>query len=251
MLVCHHISAVLVAGSTLIAVSRPPAESLPTLRELGFMHVELAYYEGWTAVGAGECGDPRQLEVIRRGLAGLTAIAVNVGVEGLSPKAATSAVLDGLSLARALEIGLVTLQAEAALDLAALVRVAQRARITLAVETHLGYVTESPEAARRLLDDVPGLRLTLDPSHFAFLGRSLDEPEIAALFGVAGHLHYRDASEGVLQVSPGAGAIDPASFVERLNDACYAGAVTVEYIDAPDEAAAARLALENVTASLA
>ena len=54
----------LVAGSTLIAVSRPPAESLPTLRELGFMHVELAYYEGWTAVGAGECGDPRQLEVI-------------------------------------------------------------------------------------------------------------------------------------------------------------------------------------------
>jgi len=228
-----------VAGSTLVAVGQPPAESLPVLRELGFDRVELAFYEGWTAVGPRGV-EESQLRMTLRQLA-LEAVALNVGVGGLSRPAARSAVTDCLRLAHALEIGVVTVQAEPVLDLPALVRSAGRAGITLAVETHLGYVTESATGAIRLLAEVPGLGLTLDPSHYAFLGQ---ESDLAGLVGRAAHVHYRDAARGTLQLAPGEGAIDPASFVRCLVDGGFAGTVTVEYVDAPDDALAARRLLE-------
>ena len=241
---------VILAGSTLIDVARPPVESLPVLRELGFDRVELAFYEGWSAVGPSELADHHHQETLRRGLdaGGLDAVALNVGVEGLSASAAARAVADCLTLAHGLAAPIVTVQAEPLFELSSLVRAAQRAGITLAVETHAGYVTESPEGARRLLDAVPGLGLTLDPSHFAFVGRDLDEPEIGALFSLAVHAHYRDAAEGTLQVRPGDGAVDAAAFRQRLGEAGFSGAVTVEYIDAPADAAAARRLLEGVPA---
>jgi sugar phosphate isomerase/epimerase len=248
MVVCHHIAVVAIACSTLIAVDRPPAESLPVLRDLGFDRVELAFFEGWTAVGpTALAGHAPLLEAELQRL-DLAMVALNVGVEGLPRAAARRAIADCLALAVALEAPVVTVQAEPAgepfsviaRELATLVRMADRAGVKLGVETHIGYVTEHADAAKQLLAEVPGLGLTLDQSHYTFQGEDLD----TSLIGVADHVHYRDAARGDLQVKPGAGALEPASFMQLLRSSGYASEVTVEYIDAPEDAAAALELLE-------
>lgn len=235
-----------IAGSSLVAVTRPPAESLPLLRELGFTRVELAFHEGWTTVGPRGLAKS-QTSVLRRGLksSGLVAVALNIGVEGLSPAPARHALDDCLTLAHALKISVVTVQAEPVLDLNDLVQAADRVGVMLAVETHVGYLTESTDSTLGLLAAVSDLGLTLDLSHYAFLGLDLESPEIEALIRRADHVHYRDAAPGALQLTPGEGVLDPESFTDRLAGSGYSRNLTVEYIDAPEDAAAARSSLER------
>ena len=42
--------------------------------------------------------------------------------------------------------------------------------VVMSVEAHLGSIIPTPQAARRLLDLVPGLTLTLDYTHFTYQG---------------------------------------------------------------------------------
>lgn len=109
-----------------------------------------------------------------------------------------------------------------------LVAVAQRHGVTLTVEPHVGGLLSSPGETLRMLDEVPGLRLTLDYAHFVCMG--FRQAEIDVLAPHAGHVHLRQARPGALQAKWGEGVLDFTGMVGILRDAGYQGWLSVEYV---------------------
>jgi len=111
--------------------------------------------------------------------------------------------------------------------LAELVELGGAAGLRVSVEPHLESVAEAPEQALALVEAVPGLRLTLDYSHFIAAG--VPAERIHPLIPHAGHFHARQAAPGALQAPDGEGTIDFADLVRRLGAANYGGFLCVEY----------------------
>lgn len=252
-----------VAGSSLTFSQAPLDEALHGLTRLGFVTVELAAIEGWAHIAPSRlvADFAGELAGVRRALAaaGLRAVAINAGL-GTEDAAAQGCRAGALfQLAVALRIPVVTLPAGSAqagpaaaqAHLRPLLAEAVRHGVTLAVETHMGAVTEQPAAAVALCRALPGLRLTLDPSHY-WAGPAQGRGWEATLPLVA-HVHLRDAGFGgwpEIQVWPGRGAVDFPAVRAALSRAGYLGGQAIEYIDSlpvqdgPDGRGAAEAAAE-------
>lgn len=105
---------------------------------------------------------------------------------------------------------------------------AREAGVTFSVEAHVGSLAPAPEAAKALVESVPGLTLTLDYTHFTRLGRS--DAEIEPLLALASHFHVRGAREGRLQASFNDNVIDYGRVVELLARRGYRGYLGIEYV---------------------
>ena len=99
--------------------------------------------------------------------------------------------------------------------------------LRLSVEAHLESVAESPTLAGQLCEAVPGLKLTLDYSHFVAGGHSAES--VHPLVRHAGHFHARQAGPGRLQAGAKDGSLDFADIVGRLQGSGYVGDLCVEY----------------------
>ena len=108
---------------------------------------------------------------------------------------------------------------------------AAAAGVELRIEAHAGSIAPVPELTARLCEDVPGLRLTLDLSHFELQSVTLDR--MLTLVPLAGHLHVRAARPGAIQVRWRDNETDFAALVTALRSAGYGGAYCVEYVPMP------------------
>jgi sugar phosphate isomerase/epimerase len=115
----------------------------------------------------------------------------------------------------------------AATELGALAGRAHAAGVPLSIEPHVGSLVETPERVTRMLAQVPGLRLTLDYSHFVCVGVPVDAPDV--LLPHARHVHVRQARVGRLQVPARSGEIDYARVLGLLEHVGYRGFATCEY----------------------
>lgn len=118
--------------------------------------------------------------------------------------------------------------AASAENLKPLVEAGQEAGVTLTIEPHTHGLLESVEMTHDLLDRVPGLKLTLDLAHYVTLGYRQDE--IETLCAYAGHVHLRQARQGVLQAKMEEGTINFPSLFGALRDAEYDGWMAIEYV---------------------
>jgi sugar phosphate isomerase/epimerase len=107
------------------------------------------------------------------------------------------------------------------------VDVAARAGLELSVEPHVQSLIDSPDRTRRLLELVPGLRLTIDHAHYVYGGAK--QADIDALLGWARHLQCRPGRPGQLQVRVAEDAIDFEQVMALLLAQGYDGCVAVEY----------------------
>ena len=115
-----------------------------------------------------------------------------------------------------------------------LVRLASAEGIVLTVETRMGTLTESPDAALELCKRVPGLGLTLDPSHYIagpHQGRSYDQ-----VYPYVRHVHLRDTGRNPeqFQVRVGQGEVEYGRIIAQLSRRNYDRLLTVEICDIPD-----------------
>jgi hypothetical protein len=94
------------------------------------------------------------------------------------------------------------------------------------LEPWAGSIVGSIDAARAMLDEVPGLRLLVDTGHVACWGEDPVE-----LLPYASHVQLRQASKGVNQAL--AGDVDFARIVARLDELDYRGLLSIEYFDLP------------------
>lgn len=222
-----------VGCSTLLFTRRPLAEACQSIATLGFRYVDLAVHEGWAHVNPTSIARDfeRSLAAVQGALGPLQVVSCNASRH--EPEAT-------IRLAAALKAPVVTFPAappsapweEEVAALQRLVAVGKEAGVQVTVETHTDQLTEEPAAACRLCEEVPGLGLTLDPSHY------LSGPHQGKEFGVVyphvRHLHVRDAGRGGWpenMVEFGRGQVPWASVLAGLRGVGYDEGITIEYID--------------------
>ena len=105
---------------------------------------------------------------------------------------------------------------------------AKEHNIIFGVEAHIGSIVLDPESAERLVQQVPGLTLTLDYTHFTRLG--LPDSAVERLVTYASHFHVRGAREGRLQESFARNAIDYERVFEAMQATGYKGWIGIEYV---------------------
>jgi sugar phosphate isomerase/epimerase len=119
--------------------------------------------------------------------------------------------------------------------LRAMVRMVESEGLVLTVATRTGTLTETPAAAVELCQRVPGLGLTLDPSHYVngpHQGAPYDE-----VFPFVRHVHLRDTGRapGKFQVRVGQGEIEYGRIISQLHRKHYDRLLTVAIQDIADE----------------
>jgi sugar phosphate isomerase/epimerase len=130
-----------------------------------------------------------------------------------------------------------------------LVAIASFEGVLVGVKTETGRVTEDPDTTKVLCDNVKGLGVTLDPSHFIFgprQGGGFDQ-----ILKYVIHVHLRDTTKDALQVRVGQGQVEYGRLINQLNKVNYKRALSVhiapmEEIDHNAEMRKMRLLLESL-----
>lgn len=104
---------------------------------------------------------------------------------------------------------------------------AKKHNLVFGVEAHLGSIVQTPEETLRLLQNVPGLTLTLDYTHFTKVG--IPDAEIEPLIKYASHFHARGASKNRLQTVLKENIIDYARVIDVMKETNYQGTIGIEY----------------------
>jgi sugar phosphate isomerase/epimerase len=102
----------------------------------------------------------------------------------------------------------------------------------LAPELHYKTPFEQPVAARRLIQQLPDLRYTYEPSHFVVQG--LDWRDTADLLDGATHVHLRGCAPNRLQAPPELCEELIGWVVDRLLARNYEGYLSIEYLPNAD-----------------
>jgi sugar phosphate isomerase/epimerase len=115
-----------------------------------------------------------------------------------------------------------------------LVKLTQVEGIVLTVSTQIGALTEMPDAAVALCQRVPGLGLTLDPSHY--IAGPNQGANFEQVFPYVRHVHLRDTGRGQdqFQVRVGQGEVEYGRIVAQLAKCGYDQLLTVDIHDIPD-----------------
>jgi sugar phosphate isomerase/epimerase len=100
--------------------------------------------------------------------------------------------------------------------------------LTFAVEAHVGSIAPTPLWANRLVEQVQGLTLTLDYTHFT--RRGIPDSEVEPLIAHASHFHLRGARKGRLQCSFKENVIDYRRVLQCMRQRSYGGYVGIEYV---------------------
>ncbi len=117
--------------------------------------------------------------------------------------------------------------------LRSLVQIAAADGVVLTVETRMGTLTEWPDQAVKLCEKVPGLGLTLDPSHY-ICGPNQNRP-YDHVYPYVRHVHLRDTGRtpDKLQVRVGQGELEYSRLVSLLERFHYNRLLSVDIHDAP------------------
>jgi sugar phosphate isomerase/epimerase len=120
-----------------------------------------------------------------------------------------------------------------------LVSIASADGVLVGVKTEAGRITQDPDTAVVLCDNVRGLGITLDPSHYIFGphgGNSYDQVMKHVL-----NVHLRDTTKDRLQVRVGQGEVEYGRLITQLAKHHYNRALTVHITPMPDVDHAAEL----------
>ncbi len=229
-----------VACSSLCFSCRPLELALRAIADLGFSKVDVALHERGPHLKPSQIGADlgAAAQSLRVG-PGLAPAAFSVEIEATDEADYLTQLRGVCRLARLSTAPLLTIPAAPAgspLDaevkrLAGLVRLCEGEGILLTLDTRLGTLTEDPDTAVQLCEQVPGLGLTLDPSPYIagpHEGKPLD-----ALFPFVRHVHLRDTGRGPnqFQVRVGQGEVEYGRLISQLSRYNYNRLLTVDIRD--------------------
>jgi sugar phosphate isomerase/epimerase len=101
-------------------------------------------------------------------------------------------------------------------------------KLIFSVEAHVGSLAPDPHTALRLVEQTPGLTLTLDYTHFTRSG--LPDSDVEPLIAHASHFHVRGAREGRLQAAFKDNSIDYRRVWQVMQATGYRGRLGIEYV---------------------
>jgi sugar phosphate isomerase/epimerase len=234
---------VYVACSTLCFFRHSLEDALRLIAELEFNKFDVAIHEQGRHLKPSEVAADVTLAANRlRYGPGLMPTAFSVEIEAPTEEAATKQFQAVCRLARISAVPLLTVRAaDSGTALGAeverlqrLVRLADGDGIQLTLATRTGTLTEDPDTAVELCERVPGLGLTLDPSHYLagpHQGKCYDQ-----VFPYVRHVHLRDTGRGPnqFQVRVGQGEIEYGRIVSQLMRHGYDRVLSVDIRQIPD-----------------
>ena len=229
-----------VACSSLCFGRYPLAQALHTITELHFQKVDLALHEAGPHLKPSDVLAElnRVAQTLRKANVAYAAFHVEIG--DVRPEPYRDTLRAVCRLGRLLAVPLVNIpaaprdsdfEAEVA-RLTTAERVARGEGVILTVETHSQRLTADPAMAAELCRRVPGLGLTLDPSHFLvgeFAGREFDE-----VYPYVRHVRLRDTARDKIQVKVGQGQLEYGKIIAQLGRERYERALSVDIHDAPE-----------------
>lgn len=110
-----------------------------------------------------------------------------------------------------------------------LVRIAAVEGVLVGVKNEVGRITQDADSISVLCDNVKGLGLTLDPSHF--VAGATRAPNYDQIMKYVYHVHLRDSTKEKPQVRVGQGDIEYGRLITQLNKAGYNRALCVHIAD--------------------
>jgi sugar phosphate isomerase/epimerase len=234
---------VYVACSLLCFSRRPLDQALRTIADLGFNKVDVALHaRGPHLTPSQVAADVGAAGASLRVGPGVSPAAFSVEIEADDEADYQKQLRAVCRLARLSTAPLLTVPAAKAgtpVDaevrrLGKLVGVCEREGILLTVDTRLGTLTEDPDTAVLLCQEVPGLGLTLDPSPY-IAGPHRDKP-LDDLFQFVRHVHLRDTGRGPdqYQVRVGQGEVEYGRLISQLARFNYNRLLTVDIRDSAD-----------------
>jgi sugar phosphate isomerase/epimerase len=236
---------VYVACNTLCFSKEPLESALRHIAELEFDKFDLAITEGGTHFQPSEVAENPEQAIHRlRDGPSLTAAAISLDFGDPEPEGPVfrKRFEAMCRLAKPLTVAVLTIQAaplghsfdDEVKRLSSLAGHALREGLVLAVETHSKTLTADPAVAIELCKAVPGLGLTLDPSHY------IQGPHKGAdydgVYPYVQNVHLRDTGKnpGDFQVRVGQGEIEYGRIVNLLERHGYDRALTVSIFDQLD-----------------
>lgn len=115
--------------------------------------------------------------------------------------------------------------------LAEMVGIASEESVRIGLLTEVGRMTQDPDTTMVLCDNVEGLSVTLDPSHFIY--RCARPTGFEQLLKYVCHVRLRDTSKDQLQVRVGQGEIEYGRLITQLNKYGYSRALCVDLAPLP------------------
>ena len=234
-----------VSCSTLCFSNEPLESALRHIAELEFDKIELAIVEGGQHLRPSEVTENLEASLarLRRGPSLIpSSLYLDFGDIDLGGPVLRKRFEAMCRLAKPLTVAVLTIPAAplgSDLDgeikrLSALAGFAMREGLVLALETHSKTLTADPGTAVELCKAIPGLGLTLDPSHY--VGGPYKTSEIDALYPYVQNIHLRDTGKGPgeFQVRVGQGEIEYNRVVNLLTRHGYDRGLTVSILDHPD-----------------
>ena len=247
----------LVAASTQCYPEMGLKEALGKLVDLEYSNVELAIHENCQHMKPSEvtadldaaierCRDTHRLDIVAYNL--------DIEAKGEEHYEQFAAIC---KLAKATKVVTLTVPSaplgtpfnEEVEHLRELVGIAQRDGMRVGIKTEVGCLSEDPDTVMVLCNNVDGLGVTLDPSHYIcgpFSHRSYDK-----LLKYVYHVQLRDSSKEKLQVRIGQGEVEYGRLVSQLRQFGYDRALCVDMLpleetDHMGEMRKLRLLLESV-----
>ncbi len=232
-----------VACSTLCFARYPLERALRVIGELEFSKLDVAIHERGPHLRPSEVAQDIGLAAQRIRIGpSLTPAAFSVEIDTPDADAYQRQLRAVCRLARQSTVSIIAVPAgptDGGLDaevkrLTPLVCLADHEGIVLTVATRIGTLTEDPDACVQLCERVPGLGLTLDPSHF-IAGPHQGKP-YEQVYPFVRHVHLRDTGRGPdqFQVRVGQGEIEYGRIVAQLARHNYDRLLTVAIHDIPD-----------------
>lgn len=232
-----------VACSTLCFGKYPLEQALRIIGELEFSKVDVAIHEQGIHLRPSEVVEDVTKAVQRiRLTSSLCPGAFSVEIQAPNKTEYVRQLRAICRLARLATVPLISVPAassgvgiDAEVDrLIEMVHYAEAEGVLFTLETRIGTLTENPAVAVELCQRVPGLGLTLDPSHYIAgpnQNRSFD-----AVMPFVRHVRLRDTGVGAdqFQVRVGQGEVEYGRIVTQLSRFHYERLLSVDIRDIPD-----------------
>lgn len=107
-----------------------------------------------------------------------------------------------------------------------LVEISESRGVRIGLKSQMGCLSEDPDTVKNLCDYVPGVGLTLDPSHY--LCSNNRNKNYEKLMKYVYHVHLRDSKKDQLQVRVGQGEIEYGRLITQLETVGYDLALSVD-----------------------
>jgi sugar phosphate isomerase/epimerase len=231
---------VFVAASTRCFSDLPLDDALQRLVDLEYTSVEITIQESGGRLKPSEVlADLEQAVRICRHTHRLTTIAYSVEIEASQEDEYFRQFAACCKLAKATKVVTLVIRSSelgtpfnAEIErLVEMVRIASLESVRLGLLTEVGRMSEDPNTAKVLCDNVKGLAITLDPSHFIYgPQRGIGFQQ---LLDYTCHVRLRDTSKDQLQVRVGQGEVEYGRLIAQLAKHRYNRALCVDMAPLP------------------